>query len=109
GIGYADYVLWANDGKPLAVIEAKRTMGDPAQGRQQAKLYADCLEEMHGQRPIIYFTNGYQIQVWDDAFYPPRQVSGYQTRDELELMIQRRTTRQPLANTKIDEEIVNRY
>ena len=60
GVGYADYVLWGDDGKPLAVVEAKRTTAEPAKGRQQAKLYADCLEAMHGQRPIIYYTNGYE-------------------------------------------------
>ena len=59
GLGYADYVLWGDDGKPLAVVEAKKTTVDPAVGRQQAKLYADCLEAMHGQRPVIYYTNGY--------------------------------------------------
>ena len=60
GLGYADYVLWGDDGKPLAVVEAKKTTVDPAVGRQQAKLYADCLEAMHGQRPIIFYTNGYE-------------------------------------------------
>ena len=59
-IGYADYVLWGDDGKPLAVVEAKKTTVDPAAGQQQAKLYADCLETMHGQRPVIFYTNGYE-------------------------------------------------
>ncbi len=44
-VGYADYVLFGDDGKPLAVIEAKRTCKDVSVGRQQAKLYADLLEE----------------------------------------------------------------
>ena len=65
GIGYADYVLWGDDGKPLAVVEAKKTTVDPAVGQQQAKLYADCLEQMHGQRPIIFYTNGYTTWIWD--------------------------------------------
>lgn len=29
GVGYADYVLWGDDGKPLAVVEAKRTRRSP--------------------------------------------------------------------------------
>ena len=37
-IGYADYVLWDDNGNPLAVIEAKKTSVDPERGRQQAKL-----------------------------------------------------------------------
>ena len=63
GVGYADYVLWGDDGKPLAVVEAKKTTVDPAVGRQQAKLYADCLETMHAQRPVIFYTNGYETHI----------------------------------------------
>ena len=70
GIGYADYVLWGDDGKPLAVVEAKKTTVDPAVGQQQAKLYADCLETMHGQRPVIFYTNGYETRLWDDTRLP---------------------------------------
>ena len=61
GIGYADYVLWDDNANPLAVIEAKKTAVDSELGRQQAKLYADGLERMHGQRPVIFYTNGYDI------------------------------------------------
>ena len=67
GIGYADYVLRDDDGSPLAVIEAKKTSVDPEQGRHQAKLYADGLEKKYGQRPVIFYTNGYDIWIWDDA------------------------------------------
>src|SRR5690606_27120705 len=58
--GFADYVLWGDDGKPLAVIEAKRTKRDPRVGQQQARLYADCLEKEFGVRPVIFYTNGYE-------------------------------------------------
>lgn len=107
--GYVDYVLWGADGLPLAVVEAKRTRRDPQVGRQQAKLYADRLEARYGQRPVIFYTNGYEHWIWDDHFYPPRQVAGFYTRDELELLIQRRTTRQSLVATEIDSQIVERY
>ncbi|HCE38691.1 MAG TPA: hypothetical protein DEV80_01415, partial [Alcanivorax sp.] len=73
----ADYVLWDDDGKPLAVVEAKKTTVDATVGKQQAKLYADCLEQMHGQRPLIFFTNGYDTWLWDDQAYPPREVAGF--------------------------------
>ena len=49
-VGYADYVLYDDAHRPLAVIEAKRTCVDPAKGRQQAKLYADLLEKKYGRR-----------------------------------------------------------
>lgn len=110
GIGFIDYVLWGADGLPLAVVEAKRTSKSPHQGQQQAKLYADCLEQMTGRRPVIFFTNGYEHWLWDDAAgYPPREVQGFFTADELELMVSRRSGRRSLADAAIDSDIVERY
>jgi type I restriction enzyme R subunit len=107
--GYVDYVLWGDDGLPLAVVEAKRTRRAPKVGQQQAKLYADCLEARFGQRPVIFYTNGFEHWIWDDQFYPPRQVQGFYKRDELELLIQRRTIRASLGDVEIDSSIVERY
>lgn len=109
GVGYADYVLWGDDEKPLAVIEAKKTSVDPEVGQQQAKLYADCLEKMHGQRPIIFFTNGYKTRIWDDLAYPPRTIAGFYKKDELETLIVRRDQRQKLDVSQVKDEIVERY
>lgn len=109
GVGFVDYVLWGNDGKPLGLVEAKRTRRDAREGQQQAKLYADCLEAKFGQRPIIFYTNGYEHHIWDDKMYPPRAVQGFYKKAELELMIQRRQTRKSLSTAKIDEKIVERY
>jgi type I restriction enzyme R subunit len=109
GIGFVDYVLWGADGRPLAVVEAKRTRKSASVGQQQAKLYADCLEAEFGRRPVIFYTNGYEHWVWDDAEgYPPRQVQGFFTRDELELMIQRRVSRKELATEPVDTDIAGR-
>jgi type I restriction enzyme R subunit len=77
-------------------------------GQQQAKLYADCLEAMTGQRPVIFYSNGFEHWLWDDTGYPPRGVQGFLTKDELVLLIQRRTSRQSLASVDIDSEIVER-
>ncbi|HYE47806.1 MAG TPA: DEAD/DEAH box helicase family protein [Caulobacter sp.] len=109
GQGFVDYVLWGEDGKPLGLVEAKRTRKDARAGQQQAKLYADCLEAMTGQRPVIFCSNGYEHWIWDDSRYPPRPIQGFLTRDELELAIRRRTTLQSLATTEIDGSIVERY
>jgi Type I site-specific restriction-modification system, R (restriction) subunit and related helicases len=109
GKGYVDYVLWGDDGLPLAVVEAKRTRKDPRIGRRQAELYADCLEKRYGRRPLIFYTNGYQHWYWDDALYPPREVQGFLKKDELELALQRRTTRKPLAAAPVDGRIAGRY
>lgn len=108
-VGYVDYVLWGVDGKPLAVIEAKKTGRSPMEGQQQAKLYADCLESMFEQRPVVFYSNGYETWLWDDTSYPPRAVQGFPTRDELELMLQRRTSRRDLTRMQVDPEIAGRY
>ncbi len=105
GAGYVDYVLWGEDGRPLAVIEAKRSRKDPREGKEQARLYADCLTEQFGQRPIIFYSNGYDHFIWDDLRYPPRAVSGFRTRDELQLMIQRRDTRASLSTVPTNRAI----
>jgi type I restriction enzyme R subunit len=109
GMGFVDYVLWGDDGRPLAVVEAKRTKKSAQIGQQQAKLYADCLEKEFGRRPVIFYSNGYEHWLWDDANYPPRAVQGFFKKAELELIIQRRTSRKPLADAPINEEIVERY
>ena len=109
GKGFVDYVLWGDDGKPLALIEAKRTTRGSQVGQQQAKLYADCLETMHGQRPIIFYSNGYEHWIWDDVSYSPRPVQGFYKKAELELIIQRRTRRKRLADAVINSDIIERY
>ena len=109
GKGFVDYVLWGDDGKPLGLLEAKRTRRDARVGQQQAKLYADCLERQFGQRPLIFYSNGYEHWLWDDTNYPPRAVQGFYKKAELELAIQRRSTRKPLAQGEIDRAIVERY
>ncbi len=108
GKGYIDYVLWGDDGRPLAIVEAKRTKKSPQIGQQQVKLYADCLEAQFGRRPVIFYSNGYEHWLWDDAFYPPREVQGFFKKAELELLIQRRETRKKLADVAINAEIVER-
>lgn len=108
GDGFVDYVLWGDDGKPLGLVEAKRTKRDAREGQQQAKLYADCLEKQFGQRPVIFYSNGYEHWIWDDASYPPRPIQGFHKKDELALLVQRRTTRGALGSTPINAEIVGR-
>ncbi|MCG5238153.1 DEAD/DEAH box helicase family protein [Xanthobacter oligotrophicus] len=109
GQGFVYYVLWGDDGKLLGLVEAKRTRRGEHEGRQQAKLYADCLEAQFGQRPVIFTTNGYDHWIWDDGAAPPRKVSGFYTKDELQLLIQRRITRQPLTGLPVNRKIADRY
>jgi type I restriction enzyme, R subunit len=109
GEGFVDYVLWGDDGKPLGLVEAKRTKRDARVGQQQAKLYANCLEKHSGQRPIIFYSNGYEHWIWDDQNYPPRSVQGFYKKDELERIIQRRSRRTNLGAAEIDDKIVERF
>lgn len=108
GKGYVDYVLWGKNGLPLAVVEAKKTMVEARVGRHQAELYADCLEKIHGQRPVIFYTNGFETFIWDDQFYTDREVHGFYTQDELQLVIDRRTTRKDLSSFKVNKDIAGR-
>jgi type I restriction enzyme R subunit len=98
GEGAADYVLFDDDGKPLAVIEAKKTSEDPQKGRTQAKLYADGLEKMRHQRPVIFYTNGYDLWIWNDAAGEPwRKLYGFYSKDSLQHLIFQRSEKQPVS------------
>ena len=109
GIGYVDYVLWGKDHLPLAVVEAKKASVNPITGSQQAKLYADCLQNKYGCRPLIFTTNGFELYYVNDLCgYPRRQVSGFFTQEELQLEIDRRKLRLPLDRIEIDDRITNR-
>lgn len=109
GLGYADYVLFGDDGKPLAVIEAKKTCVDVAVGRQQAKLYADMLEKKFGRRPIIFLTNGFDTKIWNDNYYPEHRVSGVYSKRDLEKEFNKLTLRSRLDNVYINDDISGRY
>lgn len=108
GLGYVDYVLWGDDGKPLGLVEAKRTMRDAKIGREQAELYANCLEKRFGQRPIMFYSNGYEHYIWDDKNYPPRKVSGFYSKEDLQRLINRRTSQKDLINIEINKDIAGR-
>lgn len=115
--GRADYVLYGSDGKALAVVEAKKADDSAMAGREQARQYADELEAQYGQRPIIYYTTGHVVEMWDDGAslpgapggppfgYPPRQVEGYGNADVLYRLIRKRSQRKPLSEVSHDSAI----
>ena len=108
GKGYCDYVLWDDNGKALAVVEAKRTRVDARAGQEQAKLYADALEKVHDQRPMIFYSNGHDIWVWDDiGGYPPRSVFGFFSKDTLQYRVgfQRKEKLELLKDVRPDAKI----
>lgn len=109
GKGYADYVLFGTDGMPLAVVEAKRTSKDANVGKHQAELYADCLERRYHVRPVIYYTNGYEIYCIDGLGYPARRLFAFHTEKDLELIMSRRTSRHDISDFSVNDEISDRY
>lgn len=109
GVGSADYVLQDDNGKPLAVVEAKRTSKNAELGRTQAKEYADGLEKQHGQRPVIFYTNGYDLWIWNDkAGEPPRKIYGFYSKDSLQHVHFQRTARKPLSEVAANPDIAGR-
>lgn len=106
GIGFADYVLFGANGRPLAVVEAKKTSVEPTVGKNQAELYADCLESQYGVRPVIYYTNGFKTWVIDGT-YPPRTIYSFHTEKDLELLIQKRS-RAAIRDLNVNRDIAGR-
>ena len=107
-VGYADYVLYGDDCRPLAVIEAKRTCVDVAKGRQQAKLYADLLEKKYHRRPVIFLTNGFETRITDNL-YPERRCAAIYSKRDLEKLFNLQTMRTSLKNIMVDPKIAGRY
>ena len=107
-VGFADYVLYGDDCKALAVIEAKRTCVDVAVGRQQAKLYADLLEKKYGRRPVIFLTNGFETRIQDNQ-YPERKVAAIYSKRDLEKLFNLQTMRTSLKNIVVNKNIAGRW
>ena len=107
-VGYADYVLMGDDGRTLAVIEAKRTCVDVAKGRQQAKLYADLIEQKQGRRPVVFLTNGFDTRIVDNQ-YPERKVAAFYSKRDLEKLFNLQSMRSSLKYIVVDKNIAGRY
>jgi len=107
GYGHADYVLYGENGLPLAVIEAKKTATDAILGKNQARCYADGLEKMTGHRPVIFYTNGHDIFIWNDAKKePPRSLFGFYSKDSLEYDLFQREQRDLKLSALIPRESI---
>ncbi|MBE5903280.1 MAG: DUF4145 domain-containing protein [Pseudobutyrivibrio sp.] len=107
-VGYADYVLYDDSHKPLAVVEAKRTCVDAAKGRQQAKLYADVIEKEYGRRPVVFLTNGFDTRIVDNQ-YPERKVAQIYSKRDLEKLYNLQSMKTSLNHVSIDKNIAGRY
>ena len=107
-VGFADYVLYDDTHRPLAVVEAKRTCVDVAKGRQQAKLYADLLEAQYKRRPVVFLTNGFETRIIDNQ-YPERKVAVIYSKRDLEKLFNLQTMKTSLNHISVDKNIAGRY
>ena len=107
-VGYADYVLYGDDGRALAVVEAKRTCVDPVRGRHQAELYAGIIEKQQGRRPVIFLTNGFETRIIDGQ-YPERKCAAIWSKRDLEKWFNLLRMRTHLKNAVVDKNIAGRY
>ncbi len=109
GHQFSDYVLLGKDGKPLAVVEAKKTSKDAEVGREQAKQYCNNIQKQYGGKlPFCFYSNGLETYFWDLENYPPRKIIGFPTRDDLERYQYIRDHRKPLAGELINTHIAGR-
>lgn len=108
GTGFADYVLYDDAHRALAVIEAKKTCVDVSKGRQQAKLYADILERKYGRRPVIFLTNGFDTRI-NDGRYPERKVASVYSKEDLEKLFNLQTMKESLDRICVNKDIAGRY
>ena len=99
GYLFADYALLGSGGKPLAIVEAKKSSVDAEIGKEQARNYAEKIHRTTGApMPFVFYTNGYDIHYWDTERYPPRKVLGYPSRSDLERIQFLRDNSKPLSS-----------
>ena len=108
GNGFVDYVLYDDNNNPIAIIEAKKTYKDVKEGKEQARQYANALEKMTGFRPLIFYTNGFNIFLWDDVLYPERKIYGFFSKDDVESRLFQRSNRKLLENVEINIDTISR-
>jgi type I restriction enzyme R subunit len=106
---FSDYVLFGKDGKPLAVVEAKKSSVDARIGEEQAKQYAYNIQnQFNCDLPFCMYTNGHDIFFWDLENYAPRKIFAFPTRTDLERMAFIRKNKKPLADELINTNIAGR-
>jgi type I restriction enzyme R subunit len=106
---FADYALLGKDGKPLAIVEAKKTSVDAEIGKVQALNYARKIHQNTGvPMPFVFYTNGYETFFWDSERYPPRKILGYPSRSDLERMQFLRDNSKALSSELINHGIAGR-
>ena len=108
GDEFVDYALPDAARRPLGIVEAKKSSRDALEGERQAADYADRIEKIYGISPFIFLANGKEILFWHRGLYPPRKVSGFFSRDDMERLAFLDRFRETLAGATPRQSIVDR-
>nr|WP_220451867.1 DEAD/DEAH box helicase family protein [Amedibacillus dolichus] len=97
----ADYVLWLNKGKPIAIVEAKDNNHSISYGMQQAKEYAKMMDV-----PFAYSSNGDGFQEYDFLSNEERTIALNEFPTSEELLKRYKSELNKGAGISRDEETV---
>ena len=99
--GFVDYVLLNTDGRPVAVVEAKKESIDPLAAKEQARAYALALGVSH-----IFLTNGLVHYYWNLRQGNPVRVSRFLPLEELGKAAEWKPDSARLAAVVVDENYI---
>ncbi len=99
--GFVDYVLLNTDGRPVAVVEAKKENIDPLSAKEQARAYAESLGVSH-----IFLSNGLVHYYWNLRQGNPVKVSRFLPLAQLGKAAEWRPDSARLAAVTVDENYI---
>lgn len=99
--GFVDYLLLNTDGRPVAVVEAKREGIDPLSAKEQARAYAESLGVSH-----IFLSNGLVHYYWNLLQGNPVKVSRFLPLEALGKAAEWRPDPGALAAVKVDQDYI---
>ena len=99
--GFVDYVLLNIDGRPVAVVEAKKEGIDPLSAKEQARAYAVGLGVTH-----VFLSNGLVHYYWNLQQGNPVRVSRFLPLEELGKATEWKPDSARLAAVVVDEAYI---
>jgi type I restriction enzyme R subunit len=99
--GFVDYVLLNTDGRPVAVVEAKKEGIEPLAAKEQARAYALGLGVSH-----VFLSNGLVHYYWNLRQGNPVRVSRFLPLEELGKAAEWRPDSARLAAVAVDENYI---
>ncbi|QLH53432.1 MAG: Type I restriction-modification system, restriction subunit R [Candidatus Kapaibacterium sp.] len=96
--GFVDYLLLGKDGKPLAVLEAKRENKNPLDGKEQARKYAQNLNVR-----FVILSNGNIHYFWDIETGNPEIITEFPTQESIQSRLEFKPNPNRLYEVKVDK------